>query len=200
MKVDVRKIGIWMVGVGGVAMSVGLVADAVRHADDPTLASREGIFDLSGFPHALFFGGICVARPRPARDAVRQRALPSPASSVTVGRRLAQVGAPIAAVVLDRRMRGRREQLDARRRRTATRRRHDAAAGHDAHGDGAATDGPRRRAVTRTTDRRRATGATAHRRDARHAARRRDRRDRDRRLAVRDRVADAGVARPGRHR
>ena len=61
VKVDVRKLGIWMVALGGVAMSVGIVADAVRQADDPTLAAREGIFDLSGFPHALFFGGLCAA-------------------------------------------------------------------------------------------------------------------------------------------
>ena len=99
MKVDVRKLGIWMVVVGGAAVSVGIVADAVRHADDPTLATREGIFDLSGFPHALFFGGLCAAG-LGLLALLFGNALYRPGAHVTVGRRLAQVGAPIAAVVL----------------------------------------------------------------------------------------------------
>jgi hypothetical protein len=99
VSIDVRKIGIWMVAVGGGAMSIGLVADAVRHADDPTLASREGIFDLSGFPHALFFGGICVAVLGLLALAFG-RYLYAPSAHVTVGRRLAQVVVPIAAIAL----------------------------------------------------------------------------------------------------
>ena len=67
MNVDIRKVGIWMLGVGCVAASVGLVGDAVRHANDPTLSSREGIFDLSGWPHALFFGGVCFELLFPAQ-------------------------------------------------------------------------------------------------------------------------------------
>ena len=78
-------------------MTIGLVADAISNADDST-ATREGLFDLSSFPHALFFGGIALAilglltlvfgtwMYKPGR--------------VTVGRRLLQVGAPIAAIVL----------------------------------------------------------------------------------------------------
>ena len=99
MKVDVRKLGIWMVVVGGAAVSVGIVADAVRQADDPTLATREGIFDLSGFPQALFFGGLCAAG-LGLLALLFGNALYRPGAHVTVGRRLAQVGAPIAAVVL----------------------------------------------------------------------------------------------------
>jgi hypothetical protein len=99
VKVDVRKLGIWMVALGGAAMSVGIVADAVRQADDPTLAGREGIFDLSGFPHALFFGGLCAAA-LGLFALLFGDTLYRPGAHVTVGRRLAQVGAPIAAVVL----------------------------------------------------------------------------------------------------
>jgi hypothetical protein len=99
VNVDVRKLGIWMVALGGTAMSVGIVADAVRHADDPTLAGREGVFDLSGFPHALFFGGICVAV-LGLFALLFGSALYRPGAHVTVGRRLAQVAAPIFAVAL----------------------------------------------------------------------------------------------------
>ena len=99
MAVDVRKIGIWMVVAGGALMSVGLVADAVRHADDPTLAAREGIFDLSSLPHALFFGGIAVAI-LGLFALVAGTQLYKPGQRVTVERRLLQVGAPMAAIVL----------------------------------------------------------------------------------------------------
>jgi hypothetical protein len=96
---DVRKIGLWMVALGGAAMSIGLVGDAVHHANDATLASREGIFDLSGFWHALFFGGICVSV-LGLFATLFGREIYKPGARVTVGRRLLQVGAPIAAVVL----------------------------------------------------------------------------------------------------
>ena len=99
MNVDIRKIGIWMLGVGGVAVTVGLVGDAVRHANDPTLSSREGIFDLSGWPHTLFFGGICLAIIGLFAMLLGPE-IYKPGSRLTVGRRLAQVGAPLAAVVL----------------------------------------------------------------------------------------------------
>ena len=96
---DVRKVGIWMVALGGLALGVGMVVDAVQQADDPTLADREGIFDLSRFAHALFFGGLCVAVLGLLVLAVGAR-LYNGNGPVTVGRRIAQVGAPIAAVVL----------------------------------------------------------------------------------------------------
>ena len=99
MNVDIRKVGIWMLGVGCVAASVGLVGDAVRHANDPTLSSRQGIFDLSGWPHALFFGGICLALIGLFTMLVGPE-IYKPGSKLTVGRRLAQVGVPLAAVVL----------------------------------------------------------------------------------------------------
>ena len=99
MNIDVRKIGVWMLATGGAIMSIGLVADAVRHSSDPDLAAEEGIFDLSGFPHALFFGGICVAVLGALAIAFGGR-LYQPGARVTVSRRIAQVGAPIAAVLL----------------------------------------------------------------------------------------------------
>lgn len=96
---DIRKIGIWMIAVGGLALGVGMVVDAVQQADDPTLAQKEGIFDLSRFAHALFFGGLCVAVLGLLALLVGAQ-LYNRTGTVTVGRRLAQVGAPIAAVVL----------------------------------------------------------------------------------------------------
>ena len=54
------ELGVWMVALGGAAMTISLVADAVRHANDP--ASQRGRDPRPrGFPHALFFGGIAVA-------------------------------------------------------------------------------------------------------------------------------------------
>ena len=88
-----------MVAVGFLSMTAGLVIDAVRHADDETLASREGVFDLSSFPHALFFGGICVAVLGLGAVAFGAR-LYGGSERVTVGRRLLQVGAPVFALVL----------------------------------------------------------------------------------------------------
>jgi hypothetical protein len=98
MSIDVRKLGVWLLALGAGAMTVGIIADAVRTADDPTLATREGIFDLSGFPHALFFGGICVAVL--GLFAIIAAKLYRPSERVTVGRRLLQVGAPLAAIAL----------------------------------------------------------------------------------------------------
>jgi hypothetical protein len=99
---NLRKLGMWMVGLGVAAQSIGLLVDAVQHADDPTLAQREGIFDLSSLPHSLFFAGICLAVLGvvlvlfgPQFEALYARS-----EDVTVTRRLAQVLAPIAAVAL----------------------------------------------------------------------------------------------------
>lgn len=99
MSVDVRKSGIWMVGLGFVAMSAGLITDALRHTDDETLASKEAVFDLSSFAHALFFGGIAVAFLGLLAVAFGARVY-APSQRVTVGRRILQVGAPLAAVAL----------------------------------------------------------------------------------------------------
>ena len=195
VKVDVRKLGIWMVALGGVAMSVGIVADAVRQADDPTLAAREGIFDLSGFPHALFFGGLCAAG-LGLFALLFGSALYRPGGHVTVGRRLAQVGAPIAAVVL---IAGcatvaSNSSLSEPNAAAAA----EAAAGHT-HTDATATESADGRHAYRL-DRHRGNG---HRRDrhrrCRALARHGDRGYRERRHALRDRFADAGIAGPGRH-
>jgi hypothetical protein len=97
--VDARKVAIWMVVAGGITMAIGMIGDAVRHADDPTLITREGIFDLSSSWHVLIFGGIVVAAVGTFVLAFGAQ-LYKPGARVTVGRRLAQVGAPMAAVVL----------------------------------------------------------------------------------------------------
>jgi hypothetical protein len=98
MSIDVRRVGVWLVALGAAAMSIGIVVDAVRTADDPTLVTREGVFDLSGFPHALFFGGICVAVL--GLVAIVSARLYRHSARVTVGRRLLQVGVPLAAIAL----------------------------------------------------------------------------------------------------
>jgi hypothetical protein len=99
LKIDVRKIGLWMLGLGGAAMTAGLVADAVRAKDDPSLASSEGIFDMSSTGQVLFFGGICIALVG-LLAFIFGRTIYRGDSRVTVGRRLLQVGAPIAAILL----------------------------------------------------------------------------------------------------
>jgi hypothetical protein len=86
-----------MVVTGGVVMTIGLVADAISNADD-SAATREGLFDLSSFPHALFFGGIALAVVG-LLTLVFGTWIYKP-GRVTVGRRLLQVGAPIAAIAL----------------------------------------------------------------------------------------------------
>ena len=73
VKVDMRKLGIWMVASVASAMRSASSRDAVRQADDRRCVAREGIFDLSGFPHALFFGGALRGRPRTVPAAVRHR-------------------------------------------------------------------------------------------------------------------------------
>jgi hypothetical protein len=99
---ELRKLGMWLVGFGVGAQAAGLLIDAVQHADDPTLAQREGIFDLSSFPHSLFFAGICLAVIGVvlALFGPQFQALYRHSDDVTVTRRLAQVLAPMAAVAL----------------------------------------------------------------------------------------------------
>jgi hypothetical protein len=99
---EFRKVGLWMVGFGVAAQVGGLITDAVQHADDPTLAQREGIFDLASWSHAIFFAGIVLAvigvvlvLAGPALDELYERG-----HEVTITRRLAQALAPVAAVAL----------------------------------------------------------------------------------------------------
>jgi hypothetical protein len=99
---DLRKLGLWMVGFGSGAMVVGLVADALQHADDATLAQREGIFDLSSLAHATFFAGVCLAVLGlvPVLFGPQLQRLYERGHDVTVSRRLAQILAPIGAIAL----------------------------------------------------------------------------------------------------
>jgi hypothetical protein len=99
VNLDMRKVGFWALGIGGFATTVGLVVDATRTADDPTVATKQGVFDFSGTGGVLFFGGIAVAIIGIFLllfgDAIYRRG-----AKTTTARRLAQVGAPLAAVVL----------------------------------------------------------------------------------------------------
>ena len=99
---DVRRVGIWMVVFGAVAMVVGLVTDAIQNANDAALAQRQGIFDLSDLAHATYFAGICVAVLGLVLVVFGAyfSALYESGTRVTVQRRLAQVGAPVAAIAL----------------------------------------------------------------------------------------------------
>lgn len=99
---NLRKVGLYMAGIGAVAQIVGITIDAVHRADDPTLAQRQGIFDLTVPPHALFFAGICLVVFGLALAIFGKQfdELYEPGHEVTVFRRLAQVLAPAGAVAL----------------------------------------------------------------------------------------------------
>lgn len=58
---DTRTWGLRAALVGLVAQAAGLGLDAWMHANDPSLAEREGVFTLTNAGHALFFGGIVLA-------------------------------------------------------------------------------------------------------------------------------------------
>jgi len=97
--VDARRTGISLIVVGTAALVVGMVLDAVRQADDPTLAQREGIFAFDAFPQWLFFGGIIVLALGLLVLVLGHRLYAS-TPRVAVQRRLAQIGAPVGAVIL----------------------------------------------------------------------------------------------------
>ncbi|HEX5614026.1 MAG TPA: hypothetical protein VFZ83_02620 [Acidimicrobiia bacterium] len=97
---DVRKVGTSMVGVGAVAMVVGMLADALRHADDADLAATEGVLELNSLAHAVFFGGIVVAILGVLLMFFGASLYATSADGATPARRLLQVGAPLAAVAL----------------------------------------------------------------------------------------------------
>jgi hypothetical protein len=98
VRIDVRKLGVGLVVAGAVTVAAGVIADAVRSANDETATAGEGPFDFSGLPQVLLFGGIAVAVLGVL--AVAGARLYAPSARPTVGRRLAQVGAPLAAVAL----------------------------------------------------------------------------------------------------
>ena len=54
-------VGLGVAAGGMVALVGGLVWDALLHADDPTLAAREGVFTLDNPGHLLLVAGIVVA-------------------------------------------------------------------------------------------------------------------------------------------
>jgi hypothetical protein len=97
---DVRKVGTSMVGVGAVALVTGMLADAFRHADNPELGASEGVLDLSSLAHAVFYGGILVAILGVLLLLFGESIYRADPNGSSPGRRLLQVGAPIAAIAL----------------------------------------------------------------------------------------------------
>ena len=59
-RADVRTIGLRITFLGALAQLAGIAVDAWLHADDPTLAEREGIFTLTNVGHALLVAGISL--------------------------------------------------------------------------------------------------------------------------------------------
>jgi hypothetical protein len=101
-RVELRRVGIWMLILGVVAQVGGLIAEAIRRSNDPTLGQREGIFDLSSLPHAVFFAGLCLVAIGLVILLCSSQlvTLYEPGHETTVWRRLAQYLAPGAAVAL----------------------------------------------------------------------------------------------------
>ena len=60
MRADVRTIGLRITFLGALVQLAGIAVDAWLHADDPTLAEREGIFTLTNVGHALLVAGISL--------------------------------------------------------------------------------------------------------------------------------------------
>ncbi len=101
-RVELRRVGIWMLVLGVVAQVGGLIAEAIRRSKDPTLAQRQGIFDLSSLPHAVFFAGLCLVAIGLVVTLCSSQlvTLYEHGHETTVWRRLAQYLAPGAAVAL----------------------------------------------------------------------------------------------------
>ena len=97
---DVRKLGTSMTAIGAVALVAGMVSDAIRHADDEALATREGILSLDSLAHAVFFGGAILLVFGLAVLLLGEHLYRPVAGPVPPGRRLLQVGAPVLAVAL----------------------------------------------------------------------------------------------------
>ena len=101
-RLELRKVGIWLLVLGVVAQVSGLVAEAIRRSNDPTIAQRQGIFDLSSLPHAVFFAGLCLVAVGLVITLGSSQlvALYERGHETTVWRRLAQYLAPGAAIAL----------------------------------------------------------------------------------------------------
>jgi len=101
-RLQLRKVGIWMLALGVLAQVGGLIAEAIRRSNDPTLAQRQGIFDLSSLPHAVFFAGLCLVAIGLVVMVCSSQlvTLYEPGHETTVWRRLSQYLAPGAAVAL----------------------------------------------------------------------------------------------------
>jgi Spy/CpxP family protein refolding chaperone len=91
---DARKTGLSMIAVGLIGQFLGIGLDALHHHN--TSAGNDAIFDLSKFPHALFFSGMMVTALGLLTMLVGPRLYaPLPSSP---GRRLAQGIVPILAL------------------------------------------------------------------------------------------------------
>ncbi len=97
---DTRTWGLRAALLGLVGQAAGLGVDAWMHANDPSLAEREGIFTLGNAGHALFFGGLVLSG-LGVLLALFGAFLYGPAERrIGRGARLGQFGVPIVVVVL----------------------------------------------------------------------------------------------------
>ena len=112
LDIDVHKLGVWMVALGGAAMTIGLVADAIRHANDPDALGARRHLRPRGLPARVVLRWHRRRDPRVARDAERQALQAGPARH---RRPAARAGRdPARRIGVDRRLRGPRVELRAR--------------------------------------------------------------------------------------
>ena len=85
-----------MAAAGAAAQIAGLGIDAWLHAEDPTLAAREGVFSLSNAGHALLVGGLGLVLLGALLGVFGPRLYGPPAAGR--GTRVLRVGAPLVTV------------------------------------------------------------------------------------------------------
>jgi len=95
-----RTLGMRAAGIGAVGQVVGLGVDGWLHANDPHLAEREGVFSLTNVGHVLFFASLVLVVGGVLLAFVGPRLYRSIGDPAPLRLRLAQVGAPVAALAL----------------------------------------------------------------------------------------------------
>lgn len=91
------RVGLQAVGLGAVLQVGGLAWDVRLHAEDPTLAGREGPLTLSNLGHAAFFTGLILTVLGAFTAVLGPRLI---ADRRTVRGRVLVVAAPLLAIVL----------------------------------------------------------------------------------------------------